>query len=60
MQRKAGEPVGLAQEGKYPSLDVLEPEFGIDTKVFQNSISGNDKSGNQENLMMSFLNLSSR
>lgn len=52
------EPIGLTKGRKYPGRNVLKPKFGVDTEVFENAVSGNNKSGNQgkvNNIVFKFI-----
>lgn len=51
------QPVRLTEAGKNPVLDILDPKVPVDTKVLQNAINGNKKTGKEGNIDNVFLKM---
>jgi len=46
----SGEPVGLAESGENPVLDILNPEMFVDTEVFKNAVDRDEGGGAEEGM----------
>ncbi len=40
-------PVGLAEGGKNPGLNILDPEVFVDAKMFPNGVDGDKEAGKE-------------